>query len=158
MTEDEYVESRLDDQIAWYNKKSAFNQNRYKTLRVVEILLATSIPFLTGFISDSSPVFHVGFQVAVGGAGIIIAVISGLLALNQSPENWIEYRTTCESLQSLRFKFLARAQPYDGDDAFVTLVDLVEGLIAKKNRKWAKIIAPEPKRHAEIESEGNPPA
>jgi hypothetical protein len=54
MTEDEYVESRLHDQIAWYNKKSAFNQNRYKTLRVVEILLATSVPFLTGFISDSS--------------------------------------------------------------------------------------------------------
>lgn len=133
MTADEYVTSRLDDQIAWYDRKSGLNQRSYKSLRVIEIALATSIPFLTGFISETRP----GFQIAVGAAGVVIAVISGLLALNQYQENWIEYRTTCEALRNHRFKFLAGAHPYDGDDAFVMLVDQVEGLIAKENRKWA---------------------
>jgi len=45
MGEQEYFEQRLDDQINWYDKKSVFNQQRYKQLRTAEIVLSLLIPF-----------------------------------------------------------------------------------------------------------------
>ena len=38
MTEEEYLTERLEDQLNWYDKKSQFNQKRFKRLRTVEII------------------------------------------------------------------------------------------------------------------------
>lgn len=48
MTEEEYISQRLDNQIDWYSKKNSFCQTWYKALRVVEIIAAAIIPFLSG--------------------------------------------------------------------------------------------------------------
>ncbi len=50
MTQEEYLQERVDDQIEWHDKKSAWNQKCYKRLRILEIVAAASIPFLTGLI------------------------------------------------------------------------------------------------------------
>lgn len=132
---DDYLSKRLDGQIAWYDKKSSQAQWWYRRLRLLEIALAVSIPFLVGYISDSTP----AVRFAVGLAGAIVAITSGVLALNRYQENWIEYRTTCESLRHHKFTFLAEAGPYTGDGAFRTLVENVERLISQENTKWAEI-------------------
>jgi hypothetical protein len=37
LSEQEYLENRLDDQIDWYDRKSQWNQRWFKRLRLVEV-------------------------------------------------------------------------------------------------------------------------
>ena len=58
---------RLEDQSEWYEKKSAHNQQRYKGLKLVQIVLAASIPIIA--LID---VPHTKLVVAIFGALIAI--------------------------------------------------------------------------------------
>lgn len=135
MDEEQYIEGRLKDQIDWYDKKSASNQKWYKRLRIIEILLASSIPFLAGFVDVSLIVKFI-----IAGSGVAIALNGGLLLLYKFQENWTEYRTTSETLKHHMYRFLTKSVPYDGDDAFKLLVDNVESLISKENSNWNNYI------------------
>ncbi len=132
---EQYLQERLDDQISWYDRKSGSNQRLYKRLRLLEIVAAASIPLLTGFIAEYSFMTHV---VAI--VGVAVAVISGAFALFKFQENWIEYRTTAETLKHHKYLYLTRSAPYQGEDAFHTLVETVEGLISQENSKWTQYI------------------
>lgn len=135
MEDTQYIEQRLDDQIRWYSNKSQWNQKCYKGLRLIEILAACSIPFLVGYVSTSLSLKYV-----VGILGVLIAVISGVLALYKFQENWIEYRTTCESLKHEKFLYLTKSDPYNSNNPFPLLVHRVEALISKENTKWSQYI------------------
>ncbi len=135
MNAEQYLQERLDDQIDWYDRKSCWNQRLHKRLRMVEVIAAASIPFLTGFIKAAPFMSHV-----VAGVGVLIAVISGVFALFRFQENWIEYRTTAETLKHQKYLFLTQTSPYDGEDAFHTLTETVEGLISQENSKWTRYI------------------
>lgn len=141
MDESEYLKTRVDDQINWYDKKSQFHQNWYKGLRIVEIVAATSIPFLAGYIADTEP--H--FRTTVGFLGLLIAVITAIVSLCQFQENWVEYRTTCESLKHEKFLFLTKTEPYNVDTPFPLLVQRVESMISKENTTWSQYIRPQKK-------------
>ena len=65
------------------------------------------------------------------------------MALYNFQENWIEYRTTCESLRHHKFRFLTKSEPYDGEDAFQNLVNNIEALISKENTNWVEYIRSE---------------
>ena len=102
------------------------------------------IPFLAGY-ADS-----IGWiQVAVGMFGVCIAVITATLGLSQFQENWIEYRTTCESLRKERYMFLTKTEPYNGDEAgaFAFLVQRVETLVSKENTNWAQYMMKPTEEH-----------
>lgn len=136
MEEDEYLKNRLDDQINWYDRKSSQHQGWYKRLRVIEILAAASIPFLTGYITDSNP----DMKIVVGGLGVIIAVSSSIVALGKYQEHWLQYRTTAESLKHHKYLYLTKTAPYDKDNSFNLLVESIEGLISKENSNWISYI------------------
>ncbi len=145
MNAEDYIKQRLDDQINWYDKTSTESQRRYKCLRSIEIVVAATIPFLAGFSTDALP----ALKIAAGLAGIIVVVVSGFLALNQYQENWIDYRTTCESLRHHKYRFLTGAEPYsDQGDAFGHLVNNTEDLISKENTNWANYIKADSKEHS----------
>lgn len=134
MNQDEYIKHRLDDQIGWYDGKSQWNQKMYKRLRVFEFAAAASIPFLTGYMTVNAPFINF----TVGLLGLIIAVITGVVTLYKFQENWVEYRTTCESLKHEKHLFLTKVAPYDGDEPFPLFVQRVESLISKENTNWAQ--------------------
>ena len=133
MNEEEYVSSRVDDQIGWYDRKSQNAQCWYKWLRGFEILSAASIPLIAGFAKDPFPV-----NLAVALLGALIAVISSIVSLNQFQENWTEYRTTCESLKHEKFLFLTKSEPYHEEESFRLFVQRVESLISKENSAWSQ--------------------
>ena len=132
LTEDQYLSDRVDDQIHWYDQKSQSAQKTFKRLRGVEILVASSIPFLAGF----SGIYD-GVRFLTGLAGVVIVVLTGIISLNQYQENWFAYRTVCESLKHEKYLFAARAEPYDRESPFQLLVGRVEGLISKENSDWS---------------------
>jgi len=136
MDQDQYLKNRVEDQITWYNDKSKTNQSWFKTLRVIEIMSAAIIPFIAGF-SQSIP-YGV---VIIGVLGVVIAVCAGLSALNKYQENWLTYRTTCETLRHEKFLFVTGTKPYDGEESFnqfVSRIARIESLISKENTQWSR--------------------
>jgi len=128
----EYLKDRLDDQINWYDKKSVANQRAFKRLQVLIIVASAAIPFLSGFMDENS----LWLKIVIGLLGLAIATATAILGLYQFQENWLEYRTTCETLRHEKYLFLTGASPYDEEEPFLLLVERIEGLISKENTNW----------------------
>ena len=119
---------RLEDQIAWYDRKSGENQRWFKRLKTCQIVTAAAIPVAAGV---SAPVW------LVGGAGASIVVLEGLQQLQQYQQNWSTYRSTCERLRHEKFLFLARAGAYaTASDPEALLAERVEGLVSQEHAAW----------------------
>jgi hypothetical protein len=140
ITEKDYLSERLDDQINWYSQKSTYCKNWHKSLRVVEVVAAALIPFLSGM---GSEVLYSSW--ITGGLGLLIAVCAASSGIFKFHENWIQYRATSEQLKHEKYLFLARATPYSDQDAFRVLVHRVEGLISKENSTWTQTVKTVPK-------------
>ena len=134
MNQDEYLKNRLDDQIDWYDRKSVQNQKWFKRLQVTSIIAAASIPFLSGYITETSLVL----KISTGVLGLLVAAITAVLGLYKFQENWLEFRTTCETLKHEKYLFLTGTDPYDSEHSFQLLVQRVEGLISKENTNWSQ--------------------
>lgn len=132
ISQDDYFSERLDNQIDWYDKKSIQSQRWFKMLQVIVIVSSATIPFLSGYMDEET----LYLKIAIGLLGLLIAAITAVLGLYQFQENWLEYRTTCESLRHKKYLFLAKAAPYNEEDPFLLLVERVEGLISKENTNW----------------------
>lgn len=139
MNPEEYISERLQNQIDWYDNKSIENQKMFKRLRKIEIIVAAFIPFLSG-ITASIDSYSFIFLIIIGILGIIITAIAGLVSLQKYQENWIEYRTICETLKKEKFSFQAGINQYQSDNSFQILVQRVESIISKENTNWSSYI------------------
>jgi hypothetical protein len=137
MNPQDYIKGRLDDQLAWYDAKSQYNQKAYKRLKTFEIVAASAIPLLSG-----APEFKAKYFV-IGALGAAIAVCAGISGLYKFHELWMEYRAAAESLRHHRFLFLTQAPPYQGENAFTLLVEAVEGVISKERSSWNGLQKPQ---------------
>jgi hypothetical protein len=127
------IMERLEDQIAWYDRKSTFNQRVYKRIKVVEILAAAMIPLIAALSIPHTTVI-------TGSLGVLITVLEGLIHLNQYQQNWIAYRSTCEALKHEKYIYLGNAAPYSGaPDAHALLAERVESLVSQEHSKWASL-------------------
>ena len=127
------ITERLEDQIAWYDRKSSSNQRIYKRIKITEIVAAAVIPFL--------PALPIPYTTWIDGAlGVLITILEGSLHLNQYQQNWIAYRSTCESLKHEKYVYIANASPYAGvADPRALLAERVESLVAQEHAKWASV-------------------
>jgi len=135
MTEDEYINDRLINQLNWYSKKSQYNQKYHKSLKIIEIVSASIIPFVAGM-NENIPYSNW----ILGISGILIAVITAISALCKFQENWIQYRTISETLKHEKYLYLTKVYPYDSSSSFDLLVKRVESLISKENTQWVKYV------------------
>lgn len=130
---EEYIKTRVDNQIEWYDKKSASCQNKYKLTQTIEIVLAALIPLLSAYAKDC-----VLIAVIVGVLGSAIAIIESLTKLYKWHENWIEYRTTCELLRYQKHLFQTKSAPYNTEPENIEniFVRNIENIISSENNKW----------------------
>jgi Protein of unknown function (DUF4231) len=138
-SEPDPIMERLEDQIGWYDRKSLISQRYYKRIKTVEITAAALIPFVAAF----------NFQRIMwvtGGLGVVITVLEGMLHLNQYEQNWIAYRSTCESLKHEKYTYLGKAAPYAGSpDPHALLAERIESLVSQEHAKWASVQQQQPK-------------
>ena len=120
---------RLEDQIAWYDRKSAVGQRWYKRIKVAMLVAAALIPLA------ATQKLELWVPAVLGS---LIVVLEGIQAVYRHHENWITYRSTCEALRHERFLFLARAGPYaSAANPTALLAERVEGLVSQEHAKWA---------------------
>ena len=135
MEHTEYIKNRVDNQINWMESKSRSNQQRYKILKIVEIVSAAAIPFLVGFHK-----IHDVFPIITGLLGVLIVLLNGIQQLYKYQENWIIYRTTIEALSREKMLFENRAGVYTDENAFQRFVENIEALLANENKVWLNTV------------------
>jgi Protein of unknown function (DUF4231) len=132
------IMERLEDQIAWYDRKSLASQRVFKRIKTVEIMAAAIIPFLAAL---ERPLIGM----VTGGLGVLITVLEGALHLNQYQQNWIAYRSTCESLKHEKYTYLGKASPYANiPDPHALLAERIESLVSQEHAKWASVQQQDP--------------
>jgi hypothetical protein len=125
---DEIVWQRLEDQISWYEGRSARAKHWFLRMKVVQIVVAAAIPVAAG----SGAAAWI-----TGSLGACIVVLEGLQQLFQFQQNWVTYRGTAEGLKHERYLFLARAGPYGGDGPVAQLAQRVEALVSREETSWS---------------------
>jgi hypothetical protein len=133
------IMDRLDDQIAWYDKKSSHCQHFYKRIKLTEITAAALIPFVVGA--------HIPYAAWVaGGLGVLITILEGVLQLYQYQQIWVAYRATAEAMKHEKFIYLAKGGPYaTAPDPHALLAERVEALGSQENSKWTSLVQLEQK-------------
>lgn len=130
---DDPIYSRLEDQIAWYDRKSSSAQRAFKRIKVTEILAAAVIPFLAGISLPHD-------KLIIAGLGVLITILEGFLHLNQYQQIWGSYRSTCEALKHEKYVYLAKAGPYAGAaDPRALLAERVESTVSQEDAQWSSL-------------------
>ncbi|NVM33725.1 DUF4231 domain-containing protein [Pediococcus acidilactici] len=131
-----YFKGRLDDQIKWYDKKSAFNKKRFYFFKVTQISCTSLIPVLVGLLLKEHWLLYI-----ISLLSLISVLCQSFLSLFKYQENWIQYRNTAESLQHEKYMYQTKTGTYDNDelDTFKTLVERAEALISSENVNWANM-------------------
>ncbi len=123
---------RLESQRAFYSGKARTYQTHYKRIKLALIGLSAGIPLIVFLPGDAS-------KYVVALAGVAIAMLEGLLLLNQYGPLWVKYRSTTEGLNRERWLLLSRAGDYAGksdDDALRQLAERVESILEAERNEW----------------------
>ncbi|MEM6900752.1 MAG: DUF4231 domain-containing protein [Pseudomonadota bacterium] len=122
---------RLEDKIAWYDKRSLSAQRYFMAIKTAQIVVAALIP-VTALIdreNNSIP----------GILGAVVLILEGLQELGMFRQNWQKYRSSCEALRHEKYLYLAVAGPFAGladDERMRLLAERVEQLIALEHSNW----------------------
>ena len=138
MDEQKYLTERVDDQINWMEGKAAYNQKRFKRIRIIELVCSASIPFLAAVSTDSTYYF----RWITGIFGVSITICESLLALYKHQELWLQYRSTAEALRSEKLLYLLKSGKYEKvETPFALFVSEIESILGNENTHWKKHIA-----------------
>jgi hypothetical protein len=136
MTEQEYIKTRIDDQITWYSDKATTNKLLNHWTKVLIIVFSATIPLVAGL--EFCPTIK---NIVLGILGSLIAILSGLSGLLKFQEKWTEYRTTSETLKHEKILFQTKTRPYNEEsEPFKFLVTRTENLVSKEHSAWSQYI------------------
>lgn len=128
---DKYIRLRLNDQIDWYDKKSAIMKNHYIFWKSVTFISGSFTPFLIAM----------GMCKWITGLlGVTVVISESVLSLCKYHDLWVEYRKNTEMLQKELVMFQTETGVYrDSAYPFADLVERSETLISNENINWANL-------------------
>jgi hypothetical protein len=130
---EDYLKTRVNDQINWYERKASANKNAYKRSQVLSILCGAAIPILTVFEGQAAIAVSRPLIALLGGT---VAVLSAIVSLYKFQEYWVKYRTAAQLLQREKNLFLTQTEPYNSERAFPLFVQNCEAIMAAENSEW----------------------
>ncbi len=136
MAQADVVLERLEDQLNWYDTKSAGNGRIFKGLKIGTMVISLSIPLFAA-LSSRSVLLGSVVALVTGALGATIAVLEGIQQIGKYQQNWITYRTTAEALKREKYLFLSEAAHYRGaEDLRALLAERVEAIISQEHLQW----------------------
>jgi hypothetical protein len=119
---------RLEDQLSWYERRSASSKRTFVSLKVVQLVGAAGVPVAASV--------HAAVWLT-GGLGAAVVVLEGIQQLGQFQANWISYRGAAEGLAREKHLYLAGAGPYAAEpDPPRLLAERVEGVVSADHTGW----------------------
>ena len=100
----DYLKARVDDQMQWYSKKSAYNKKMYRYFQFIIIVVSAVIP-LINLTATATPWAQHGALITTAILGSIIAIVTAFMQMEKYFESWILCRTTLESLKREKVLF-----------------------------------------------------
>ena len=137
-----YLKDRYYSQVDWYDRKSMINQKTYKRLQYSLIILSSLTPILI-VVSDWQKA--IPYLVVVPAlTSVAVAILTSIIKTFRFQENWINYRTTCETLRKEIFMLEADIGEYaQADNKESLFIERVESLISRENTLWLASQKPE---------------
>lgn len=127
---EKYRKDRYEKAIAWYDKRAIWNRRAFQIFQWATVILASLTPVLIVVGEGWTRWLAVGVAVSV-------AITTGALKAFKYEGNWINYRTTCETLRKEVHFFEAGVQGYGAvEDKHSLFVERVESLISRENTLW----------------------
>ena len=132
---DQYLEERYRDQLRWYSRKATANKKWYHGYQVAISCLSAIVSFTVAlglYEGDGVRWYIVSLATSA-----VLAVLTGFQKLFRFHENWVEYRTTAESLKKEEYYYRFRCGEYSSAaSAEETFVERVESFISQQNTLW----------------------
>jgi hypothetical protein len=126
---------RLEEQLAWHDRKASWNQKSYRTIKVAELIAAAAIPVVA---AAGAPGW------LTGGLGALVVVMEGINQLFRFHDSWINYRSTSEALTREKYLYLSQARPYDRHTRpQALLAQRVEDILGREHAHWATTMSQE---------------
>ena len=127
----DYIDNRLQDQLAWYRGKASEAKHRHTLLASIQFAATAAVPVLNAFgAQDRAYIYAASISAAVA------AVAMGFLALGNHQQNWLRYRQAANSLETIFWLFKNRAAPFDTDARDQLLVERAEDVMAQESGQW----------------------
>ncbi len=132
---EKYLSDRYLAEISWYDKKSLRNQIWYRALQSSLIILSALTPVLIALAEKADSMPWVKSLSLI--TSVLVAILATSLKTFKFEENWLNYRTTCETLKKEIHFFNAGIDEYkDNQDREGLFVKRVEALISRENTLW----------------------
>ena len=121
---------RLEDQLAWYDRKSTTARRAYTHLKVVELVVAAAVPVAAGLGA---------YAVVTASLGAVVVILEGVQHLYQWHDNYVRYRSTAEALKQEKSLYTAHAGPYRrGPDRHRLLAERLEQVLGHEHTRWTE--------------------
>ncbi|HEX8922845.1 MAG TPA: DUF4231 domain-containing protein [Pyrinomonadaceae bacterium] len=138
---DEYLGTRYQDQINWYDAKAIKSKSFYNAFQWGVIILSALAPILV-ITLEEKPWKWVAVAVTV-----LLAIGTAGLKAFKYQENWINYRSVAGALKKEKYLYDAGVDDYSTQsDKEATFVKRVEALISLENSIWVSTHRPEPEQ------------
>ena len=123
-----YLKERYFPQIDWYDKKAKQNRRIYIVFQWILIILSAATPIIIALdLAKPIPII----------ISAIVAILTTGIKTFKFQENWINYRTTCETLKKEIHFYKAGVDDYASvNDKEAKFVERVEFLISRENTLW----------------------
>ncbi len=131
---EEYLANRYNKEITWYDNKAIRNQIIYSRMQFLLILFSSITPVTIAF--------SFGFQIEYTKwisviSSVIVAICGSSLKIFKFHENWINYRTICETLRKEIHLYDGTVGDYGrATDKESLFIERVESLISRENTLW----------------------
>ena len=127
---EKYVKERYEDQINWYSKQSSRNKKLYNRFQWSAIVLSAAIPVLV--VTLEGPCKWITVVLS-----IFLTITTAGLKTFKFQENWINYRTTAETLKKEKHYYHAGISEYARvNNKEQLFIERVERLISRENTLW----------------------
>ncbi len=145
--ERDYIQLRLLKQINYYKKASKRLQKEYYICSIANTVFMAAVPIIL-MLPDS--ITWAKYVSAIISA--IAAVLSSVLLIKRTKDNWIEYRSTREALESELAAFKSKAAAYQSNNykqRFVLFVERCERIMQAEREGWYSRMKLEPNQNQE---------
>ncbi len=144
-----YLKDRYLNQITWYDEKAIDNQRKYRRLQWLVIILAAVTPALIELDLNTLVGQGIGHLATI--TSVAVAILTTALKTFKYQENWINYRTTCETLRKEKHYYDAKIGEYqNANDRNALFIERVESMISRENTLWVSAHKPESKKTEKI--------